>query len=239
MLFLTDRKKILSSAFVPPSTGIAFWGDASDTNSANIVQSANNVSQWTDKSGNNNHLTQGTAANQPKTAQNTINGLNTITADGSNDFMTFASAIPRASGYSIMAVVKANDTAAVKGLISGVGVNAPSVEYSATEQVLITQVSGVTLLTGSSSGLVNSHILYAKTVPAGNQAWINGVSEGSNATAPSYAYDITQIFRRSSGLNFDGYIGEMFIYTGALSQADANTLGSYLSAKWGISWTSI
>jgi Divergent InlB B-repeat domain/Bacterial Ig domain len=41
------------------------WYDAADTNSLTIADSTNHVSQWRDKSGNSNHVSQGTATAQP------------------------------------------------------------------------------------------------------------------------------------------------------------------------------
>jgi hypothetical protein len=62
------------------------WLDASDASS--ITSNSNNdVSQWNDKSGNNNHVTQANVANQP------TKGVSKISFVGSNDNMLANSAI--------------------------------------------------------------------------------------------------------------------------------------------------
>lgn len=69
--------------------GLFMWFSASDVPSITI---ATGVSQWSDKSGNGRHVTQGTAANQPawSAAAVTVNGIGIpgVTFDGSNDILT-------------------------------------------------------------------------------------------------------------------------------------------------------
>ena len=67
-------------------SGLQLWLDASDTTT--ITESSGSVSQWDDKSGNENHVSQGTAVNQPTTGTRTINGLNVLDFDGDMLFTT-------------------------------------------------------------------------------------------------------------------------------------------------------
>lgn len=95
--------------------------DASDTSAGNIVQSAGDVSQWTDKSPDGNNETQGAGAQQPRTEDNTQNGLNKIEFDGIDDALINATVDIPASGDVTFFV--AGDIAAgvgsVDALISG------------------------------------------------------------------------------------------------------------------------
>ena len=65
--------------------GLTLWLDAADSSS--ITHSSNAVSQWSDKSGNGNHATQSTSANQPVL---TSSGLQ---FDGTNDGFTLTNDI--------------------------------------------------------------------------------------------------------------------------------------------------
>lgn len=65
------------------------WYDATDAGS--IISSGGLVSQWSDKSGNANHITQGTGSDQPTTGVELINGLNAIGFDGTDDFLDIVS----------------------------------------------------------------------------------------------------------------------------------------------------
>ena len=63
--------------FNPSQITTSLWLDASDVSPTNIVESLGAVSQWSDKSGNGNHVTQGTASLQPTTGSN-INGIHSL-----------------------------------------------------------------------------------------------------------------------------------------------------------------
>jgi hypothetical protein len=62
------------------------WLDAEDT--ASVTLNGSTVSQWSDKSGNNNHAVQATAANQPTYLNSGLNSKPTVSLDGTTDFMT-------------------------------------------------------------------------------------------------------------------------------------------------------
>lgn len=74
------------TTFSPMALGADGWWDASDEST--LTKSGSSVSQWNDKSGLGRNFVQATAANQPVTGTNTLNGLTTITFDGVNDGMT-------------------------------------------------------------------------------------------------------------------------------------------------------
>jgi hypothetical protein len=81
-------------------SALALWLDAEDA--ASITLNESTVSQWNDKSGNNRHASQATAANQPTYTLNGLNGKPVLTFDGVNDFFTMtspvnAAALPSAS----------------------------------------------------------------------------------------------------------------------------------------------
>jgi len=63
--------------------GLILWLDAANTDT--ITDNLGRVSQWLDKSGNNNHAKQVIANAQPLTGQVSINGLNTVTFAGGKD----------------------------------------------------------------------------------------------------------------------------------------------------------
>src|SRR3990167_8616268 len=79
------RKKRDISFKRPIQEGLKLWLDASDTST--ITSSGGLVSQWNDKSGNNNHAIQGTGAAQPGTGTVKQGGKNVITFDGTADFI--------------------------------------------------------------------------------------------------------------------------------------------------------
>lgn len=66
----------IAKTWTPASITTAAWYDASDEST--ITESGGSVSQLDDKSGNGNHVSQGTGANQPTTGTRTVNGLNVL-----------------------------------------------------------------------------------------------------------------------------------------------------------------
>ena len=64
------------------------WLDAND--SSTITDNLGAVSEWKDKSGNQLHVTQSTAAKQPTTNSTTQNGKNVISFDG-GDYLVCSS----------------------------------------------------------------------------------------------------------------------------------------------------
>ena len=67
--------------FNPSLLSSLIWFDAQDQTT--ITETAGDVSQWSDKSGNAYHLIQNTGAEQPSTFVDNTNGLNAISATGS------------------------------------------------------------------------------------------------------------------------------------------------------------
>jgi hypothetical protein len=85
------------------ATVLKLWLKASDLST--IISALGAVSQWNDKSGNLNNLTQATGARQPTTGTTTINGKNTLSFDG-GDTLTRLSGVtlPDASGAGFTAL---------------------------------------------------------------------------------------------------------------------------------------
>ena len=92
-----------ATLWTPASLGadLALWLDAEDA--ASITLNGSNVSQWSDKSGNNRHATQGTAADQPLYSATGLNSKPILTFDGSDDVLLNASV--GASGLSNVTIV--------------------------------------------------------------------------------------------------------------------------------------
>jgi hypothetical protein len=78
-----------ATGFNPKSiSGLAAWYDAADSST---ISTATGVSEWRDKSGNSYHLSQSVANNQPATGTRTVNGLNGLNFDGTNDALSLGS----------------------------------------------------------------------------------------------------------------------------------------------------
>ena len=104
---------VVSTTFSPLDLSPTLWLDASDETT--ITESGGAVSQWDDKSGNDNDLTQATSAKQPTSGTRTLNGLNVLDFDGSDDAMFAATAgdwafLHDGTTYLLAAVISADVT---------------------------------------------------------------------------------------------------------------------------------
>lgn len=78
---------------------------------------------------------------------------------------------------------------------------------------------------------------------AAPKVYKNGVDAGTTTTGTLTNTNATDTLfiasRAGTGLFGDGDLAELLIYTRALTPAELNAIGSYLSAKYGIAWATI
>jgi len=125
-----------SDFWTPADTTTVLWLDASDA--ATITQAGGTVSQWNDKSGNNYHATQGTAADQPfYTASDSIlGGMPSIGTGGDYDNVWVN--VPSTTAQRTYMLAYFGD-----------GTTTPTTEHSAT---LSSRARVATVPTGSRAG---------------------------------------------------------------------------------------
>lgn len=226
-----------SKKFSPSQlTGLTGWYDPSDTSS--ITSSGGSVSQINDKSGSANHATQGTAANQPITGTRTINGLNSLDFDGSNDNLVLPPAMyPLATGaWTYFAVFQSDVSSGAARIV--VGSTAGTVNHGiygfgynarqGTGQTAITPYS-------TTNADLNGHIYVGRRSGTFVEAFGDNGDYGSLNTAADAALSAFVI--GSSASTMDGRLGEVIMYNRALTDAEVNQIGAYLQSKWGIAWT--
>ena len=122
----TGSWQSVEATFVEGQTGDAGWlGFFADSGSAEFYIDAVSVvgvsvEQWTDQSGQGNHVTQTTEANKPLWVDAQINGYPAIIFDDINDILSNAvfSIGSNANGFSLFIVTKPTSTAAYGYLFS-------------------------------------------------------------------------------------------------------------------------
>lgn len=222
-----------AAPFVPSNLAdLKLWLDASDPST--ITQSGGSISQWSDKSPNGNNATQSSGTSQPITGTRTINGLNTVDFDGVNDFLTVPSGLYTiSSGPNTAFVVFATDNTAIEQrIVSGAS--------TAIRWGLVLN-SGSPLTAYNGSGVTQSvtldtlqHIFDMTR----SGAFLTSCYDGVNGATGSSASDVTStsmaIGRKSNSgpVYFDGLLGEIIMYSRALSNDDANAVRAYLKTKW-------
>lgn len=240
-----------SSAFQVPVPVVSFsvlslpslvgWYDASDT--ASITSSSGSVSQWNDKSGNGNHLTQATGVKQPITGSDTVNSLNAIKFNTASQFMSCAiSAQP--SARTVLSVVKlsalTNDrelwiplAGAANGMqIQQRGASAGSGKWAINK-------SGVAVLVTSSTGDSTSatqRTFFSKGdgTSFAHNIRLNQAADGTSTSSNTYSAATTwSLGTDTGGGPIQGDVCEQIICDTILGGSDLSGAEGYLKSKWG------
>lgn len=245
-----------------PVAGYTLWLDAADTSTISLNGSG--VSQWNDKSSNALAFTQGTAANQPQSGTQTINGKNVIDFDGTNDILTCTATastfnyLHNSTGYTgffagqyqtpTVANVYWNTNATNLG---NIGVSLYDNGAGTLSHDVARGVSGAANATSrgaAGSAVTNGSNFYVSVVVDNATATaadrikirINGGAESKTNTVTNAASSSNASYALSIGSDSaltvwsNIYIGEIIFYSGQLSSGDVATVNAYLAAKWGI-----
>jgi len=213
------------AAFSPLDLSPVLWLDASDTST--ITESGGAVSQWDDKSGNGNDVTQGTAANQPTSGTRTLNGLNVLDFDGTTDFLT-VSGFTASQPITLFAVVeKDTDTSRrifTGGILGWILVNQQPTSYAGN------------YLYGTIGTAVDNtpHIMRHTFNGVSSSIHVDGTQTGPTGNAGTTGITSPFTLSTSSTQQWDGIIAEIIVIDGTLTADQITATESYLASKWGI-----
>ena len=225
-------------------SALKLWLDASD--SSTITHSSNAVSQWNDKSGNNNHATQATSSNKPSTNTSSQNGLNVL--DFSDDFMVSAvnidrSTLPYLSIFAVFASKSASGDGCLFGADNGGWDRTALLNFdsSASHKWGISNAGGTTAFSSSRTPDLNYHILSIGLdtgVSNGSFVSLDGETPTSfTESAGSAGFNTTAIgaLRPDNGsYPMQGYLAEMIFIGSVVSDSERRELEGYLAHKWGL-----
>lgn len=230
------------SGFNPKGiTGLALWLDASDLTTITVGTGA---SEWRDKSGvGSKKFVQATGNDQPGTGTDTMNGLNVLRFDGSNDFMTATDPFLTGNGNGLpfsFFIVQRIMAATNFGMTYTTGHNFEFRQNAGTGamQVNSDTVTTVHTFTGSS---VNVNQIVTLIFPFGatnNLFYERGTLQSLSGSAqgkPSTGSATHTIGRRTAGpLPANVRIAEIVAYQAQLTDAQRQSVERYLGRKWGI-----
>lgn len=202
------------------------WFDASVPSSI----TGSPVSQWSDLSGNGNHITQASGSQKPTTGVHTMNGRNVLTFSQAANTLLARGSVTIAQPLTVFAVAKlttglantqilgnlTNPEATLFAFDSGGGgkwsLYAGSVQQGSIATTLnAVQVSAV--FNGASSGL-----------------WVDGATSTLGGSPGAAGRTDLEIGDANS---WEGDIAEVLIYSSALSTPNRQAVEAYLKAKWG------
>lgn len=211
------------------------WYKGDDTST--IVQSGGDVSQWSDKSGNDAHATQTNGTNKPRTGDDTINSKNIISYSV-DDFLNI-SGIARSGDLDVMFVAKVTTTGrTIQYFYTPDGSNDGhfcDFNYGEDGSEGIAYTGGY--IKGSVLTQDQPYILSYTQKSGTGYLYENGVLKNSTS---SYSLEMTsgmEIGRNGYPHYFYGGIGEFVV--GKFTDEERNNLGAYLSSEWGVTWNDI
>lgn len=216
------------------------WLDASDVSS--ITHTGGLVSSMADKSGNGRNATNAVGASMPVTGANTQNGLNVITYDGVNDILNMPT--------SMAASLVSGDTTQIHLMVpltlpgtksaywgSGTGTR---FGFEFTNNVGVRIFSGNTnyanISMGGTAPTGVGYIVAARRTGNSLVGYVNGstysgsVTNGNGGTLGTFRISDSFLHMNHA---------ESIIVGRSLSNPELNQIGSYISSKWGVTWSTV
>jgi hypothetical protein len=247
---LYNNDEALSYPFIP-TNGLSLWLDANDSatvlNSGTPATNGDPVSQWSDKSGNNNHATQSNGSLQPILSTNTLNGKPTIYFDGSGQQLNFVNNIA-GDVYSIFIVCKNTDNS-VGSMFFWNNQNNFASYFGVIKDPNWNPVGKNRLLLSNydaNGGYGNSDFAYSGLL-ANNDFFLgSAVRNNSNIKVcldgikgdTFGSFTRTDTFNKIGGYGFgyeiNGNIAEIIAYNRALSDLEKRDVETYLNSKYNL-----
>lgn len=209
------------------------WGHYDASASDNIVVSTF-VNRFTDQSGNGRHLTSASDARRPYVVSASKNGLNTLRFSGGQGQTTGSQTLD--GPFTVFTVFKMYSMASYNSIWDGVNNNQGNFAANSDSGTLV--------------GIYTAG--WAYQIPASNLTWYRSTNVLNSAGNQTFGYlneGTTYTFTEDGTPNFQGLrvgegdgggenanmeIGEIIVYTGALSAPQRSEINQYLSAKWAI-----
>jgi hypothetical protein len=228
--------------WLPSDIKTEAWYDAADPDT--IVESGGSVSQWDDKSGNNENMVQATGENQFTTNTRELNGLNVLDG-GPADYMRKTVFTLPASGNAAFFMVAELDVInneldsifSMQGTVSDFQFEADSSsDFNGALNVPTETGSDVPSTGGPFNGPSIYNVNFDKTGLDAYNAYVDGIQRIADTTYLT-KLDTTQdfhLFTNRTINNFpDGAIGEVLVVEDC-SQTIRQRLEGYLAHKWGL-----
>lgn len=216
----------LALPWTPAEITTEAWWDANDATT--ITESGGSVSQWDDRSGNGNNLTQGSGSSQPTTGTRTIGGLNAFDFDGGD---TLNGGVLGLANYSKFCVVSF-DVAAGNNILSYVTGNNDAL-WTAGGLTPRVYHSGPQLI-GSAVSASNPLLLGATYDAVTIELFQNATSEGTLANSMGASTSSIVMGAFGGGNRINGLIAEVIVLDRASDTDERQKIEGYLAHKWGL-----
>jgi hypothetical protein len=231
------------------------WYDAADATT--ITQIGGQVSQWSDKSGNNRHATQGTGVKQPTWGTTTVNGKTVMNFSGSQFLIANASVTSNNLTHFVVFRKTSTNANTTYSRVLSLWTTSGGADYDNTNAIEThlseASFNSVTppLIGGyrNSSAIcsipivANTPYLSWMTLNGANQnLWVGSTSGSAQASGTTSATALNSnrltVGAGSAEGGGDafmlGWFAEHITYTRVLTTPEIDSVKSYLINKWGV-----
>ena len=242
-LYTTDAGPVTAASSPLDISGCVGWWDASDASTLTLDGSGN-VEVWADKSGQDNDLSQATAANRPSVTASAVNGLPAVTFDGVNDTLrTGAISLTQPFQYYLVFRFESAYTSGAPRIIDAGTQPSPGRggEFFRQNTDDVRLFGGSTVTAGSvPAGQLEQFDLWSLSFGGASDSFIRyrggeyqvsttaGTLDGSRITVGG---DSNATAASHSNIS----VAELVLVSGALSAAERASLERYFAIKYGIS----
>jgi hypothetical protein len=239
------------SGFDPRSiAGCQLWLDAADSRATGTSTNNATVSTWLDKSAN---AYSGTSSGSPTLVTGSQNGLPCVNfVAASSQYFNFGNIIPlTTAGITVFVVGKttfgaSSQTLITKSRYAGLNSRWGLLYESSNLEFLIDVTGSGALATGSATTYSGVFSLFGGAWSSSTAyLYVNGTQRGSVSASGTPAASTDSLFvgaypsttgstPPTSGLYYNGTIGEIIVYNTRLLISDRQAVEGYLAWKWGI-----
>lgn len=209
-----------------------------------ITESAGAVSQWDDKSRAGDDITQGTSAEQPTTDSVTINGLNAIDFDGTDDNMISSNLqnfLKPTDNFTVICTFKMDVNDANRKVLFGSSTdtnNRSTIAINTNNEIVSSIFDGsFTFKAAPLTNITNPHIVTFTNAAGTVNQYLDGLISTDVTGSPSTgASDLFRLGSRSDKTDhWNGPIGEFLVYNRVLLDIERLQIESFLANRRGIS----
>jgi len=224
--------------------GLSLYLDGSDRNTITI---ATGVSQWNDKSANQNNISQGTGSDQPALSTAGLNGVLSVLFDGSNDEMIGvddSSLDLSTDDYTIIVIFEATVVNSAFHFILDKGSSNTTIDYliGINTDNKFRSISGNNITNDLLSTTVvvqDTPVMQVVDSDLTNTTMTIFTDAASNGTLAIAAGNtnsevLTVGDRTQGGQSFAGYIGTILLYNRVFTTAERQSIERFLANKYGI-----
>ena len=240
-----DSLSFTLSPSLPNQFSPVLWLDANDSSS--VINSGGSVSEWRDKSGNNYHFTQNVDnSKRPLYSATSLNGMPSVTFDGSNDYLSISSRLGFSANpdISVFAVTRFVALVSNDERIFQLGTNTHGLAVAGGTGSWCWRFNGGHERyndVNTSTAALQAWVRQENTNYAASRFFYNGLEQSrvggsSDTSSPTNDQEIAIIGKSAAAGNFANVkISELIVLNDS-SEISRKAMETYLARKWGLNY---